>query len=192
MILHPNGVVIQKENLVDFLTIALIGLGLAADAFAVAIVKSMADKRMPTKKYLVISAYFGVFQAGMIILGWFLGLQFLSLAAGVSNWIAFGLFMIIGGKMIYESRTREKEAELDHRTLLMLAIATSIDAFVVGLTLSYLGISIIEAALSVGAITFVVSLIGCFLGKRYGHILGEWAEIAGGLMIIALGVKIIL
>ncbi|VVC02525.1 manganese efflux pump MntP [Candidatus Bilamarchaeum dharawalense] len=177
----------------DVFTISLIALGLSADAFAVAVARSLADKKMKFSTSLTIAAYFGIFQGIMPIIGWYLGLTVLVFVSGIDHWIAFLLLLFVGGKMIYESRLLEKKVDrLDQKTLLMLSVATSIDALAIGLSFSLLKVMIIEAAAIIGLITFFVSLAGCYLGKKFGHLLENKVEILGGLILIGIGLKILL
>lgn len=178
----------------DLLLVILIGIGLSADAFAVAVARSFASRALSMKGSLVISASFGFFQALMPVVGWLAGMQLLPLISGIDHWVAFGLLVFIGAKMIYESRMireEEKNPELDGYVLLLLSLATSMDALAVGLSLSFLKTPILEPALIIGVTTFAISLAGCILGRRFGHLLEEKVEIAGGLVLIAIGLKIL-
>jgi putative Mn2+ efflux pump MntP len=175
---------------VDLLIIALIAVGLSADAFAVAVARSLADKKFNLQKSVLIAGYFGFFQAVMPVIGWFLGIQLLAFASGIDHWIAFLLLLFVGGKMIYESRL-EASGELDQKTLLVLSVATSIDALAIGLTFSFLGIMVIEAAIVIGMITFIISLAGCLIGRRFGRILNGKMGVLGGIVLIIIGIKIL-
>jgi putative Mn2+ efflux pump MntP len=178
--------------MMDLLVMVLMGLGLSADAFAVAVVRSASHRKDNT---LLLAASFGFFEGLMPLIGWAIGVQFALLIAGIGRWVAFGLSAFIGGRMIYESRKLKKDeerAELDAKVLLMLSIAASIDSFAVGLSLSFLQVPIIEPALVIGATSFLVSLSGGALGRRFGHLFEDKAELAGGLILIAVGLKILL
>ncbi len=175
--------------------IILIALGLAMDAFAVSITSGLTMTRQKINQALRIATFFGLFQAIMPVIGWLAGLSLRELISGFDHWIAFGLLIIIGGKMIFEStRTKGRNREnkpLTTPMLFMLAIATSIDALAVGLSLSLLEIWIIMPALIIGAITFMLSFTGVFIGNRLGHFFGRKIEAAGGLILIGIGIKIL-
>ena len=183
------------------LEIFLIGIGLSMDAFAVAICKGLA---MPDKVHkrsaLLIALYFGVFQALMPALGWLLGSQFARYVTRLAPWIAFVLLAWIGGNMIRESLSKKEEdeevepAELRHKELFMLAIATSIDALAVGVSFSMveLAIPIGAAAALIGCTTFAISVGGVFVGHIFGARYKNRAEFVGGAILILIGVKILL
>jgi len=178
----------------DFLVTVLLGASLAADAFAVSVARSLVC-RDSTRNSLIMAGSFGFFQALMPVLGWLVGMQLLSLISGIDHWVAFGLLSFIGVKMIYEAGVIKKEAEhpaLDGQVLLLLSLATSIDALAVGLSLSFMKVEILEPALIIGAVTFAISLAGCFLGRRFGHLFEEKAEIAAGIVLIGIGVKVLI
>jgi len=182
----------MKVFLVDLFITVLIGAGLAADAFAVAVAQSIASRKTSMKNSLVMAGSFGLFQAIMPIVGWLVGMQLITIIAGIDHWLAFGLLAFIGGKMIYESRViRREEAKLDGYLLLLLSLATSMDALAVGLSLSFLEVSILEPAMIIGITTFIISLAGCLLGRRFGHLFEEKVEVAGGLILIGIGLKIL-
>ena len=181
------------------LEIFLVGVGLSMDAFAVAICKGLAMPRVNRKRTLLIGLYFGVFQAVMPLTGWLLGSQFARHVTKMAPWIAFVLLAWIGGSMIRESLSaKEKEeekpepAELRHRELLMLAIATSIDALAVGVSFAFLQVKIVPAISFIGATTFVLSMIGVKVGNVFGSRYRSKAELAGGIILILIGLKIIL
>ena len=173
------------------LEIFLVGVGLSMDAFAVAICKGLAMPRVNRKRTLLIGLYFGVFQAVMPLTGWLLG----------APWIAFVLLAWIGGSMIRESLSAKEEeeekpepAELRHRELLMLAIATSIDALAVGVSFSMveLTVPIYAAAALIGCTTFAISVAGVFVGNLFGARYKNRAEFVGGAILILIGLKILL
>ena len=181
-----------------WIEIILIGIGLSMDAFAVAVCKGLAMKQLNKKQALVIGLYFGLFQGMMPVLGWLFGTGFMKYIEAVDHWIAFGLLAFIGGKMIVEA-IREKPAEaektdqpLKHRELLILAIATSIDALAVGISFAAIGTPIVPAAPVIGLITFSLSILGVFIGNRFGSRYERKAEILGGIILIAIGVKILI
>lgn len=182
------------------LEIFLIGIGLSMDAFAVAICKGLAmPDKVDRKGALLIALYFGVFQAVMPTLGWLLGSQFARYVTRLAPWIAFVLLAWIGGNMIRESLSKEEREEeetgsVSHKELLVLAVATSIDALAVGVTFSMLelAVSIAVAVILIGCTTFVISLAGVYVGNVFGAKYKSKAEFVGGAILILIGVKILL
>ena len=182
------------------LEIFLVGIGLSMDAFAVATCKGLAMPTINRKQTLLIAAYFGVFQALMPLTGWLLGSQFARHVTKMAPWIAFVLLAWIGGNMIRESLSKKEEdeevesAELRHKELFMLAIATSIDALAVGVSFSMveLTIPIGAAAALIGCTTFAISVGGVFVGHIFGARYKNRAEFVGGAILILIGVKILL
>lgn len=182
------------------LEIFLIGIGLSMDAFAVAICKGLAmPDKVDRKGALFIALYFGVFQAVMPALGWLLGSQFARYVTQMAPWIAFVLLAWIGGSMIRESLSKEEKEEAEmgavsHKELLVLAVATSIDALAVGVTFSMLelAVSIGAAVALIGCTTFVISLGGVYVGNVFGARYKSKAEFVGGAILILIGVKILL
>ena len=182
------------------LEIFLVGIGLSMDAFAVAICKGLAMPTINRKQTLLIAAYFGVFQALMPLTGWLLGSQFARHVTKMAPWIAFVLLAWIGGNMIRESLSKKEEdeevepAELRHKELFMLAIATSIDALAAGVSFSMveLAIPIGAAAALIGCTTFAISVGGVFVGHIFGAKYKNRAEFVGGAILILIGVKILL
>lgn len=182
------------------LEIFLIGIGLSMDAFAVAICKGLAmPDKVDRKGALLIALYFGVFQAVMPTLGWLLGSQFARYVTRLAPWIAFILLAWIGGNMIRESLSKEEREEeetgsVSHKELLVLAVATSIDALAVGVTFSMLelAVSIGAAVALIGCTTFVISLAGVYVGNAFGAKYKSKAEFVGGAILILIGVKILL
>ncbi len=176
-------------------TILLIALGLAMDAFAVSVASGFAAARFRITHALRMALSFGIFQAIMPLLGWSAGLKLRALISGVDHWVAFGLLAAVGGKMIYESfRIGEEEkasGPISFCRLMVLSVATSIDALAVGLTLSFLKVAIALPAAIIGVITFCLSLVGVYLGKRIGHLFENKIELVGGLILIAIGIKIL-
>lgn len=164
------------------------------DAFAVSISSGIAIRRPTARNALTIGGFFGSFQAFMPLIGWLGGRLFAELVHGVDHWIAFGLLALIGVKMIYESRRANEELVnvLKNEVLLTLAFATSIDALAVGVSFAFLSVPIVAAAVVIGTVTFVFSLIGVFAGEKFGRSLGNKAEIVGGLALIGIGLKILL
>lgn len=166
------------------------------DAFAVSVTSGIAIKKMHIGHALVIGLFFGVFQALMPFLGWLAGFTFADWVKNVDHWIACSILCFLGFKMIYESKKlKEKEQvsnPMEIPVLFMLAIATSIDALAVGVTLSFLKLSIITPITVIGAVTFLLSFCGTFIGNSFGHFLENKIEIAGGLMLIGIGLKILI
>lgn len=172
-----------------------IGIGLAMDAFAVAICKGLSMKKMSWKKAGIIAIYFGVFQMLMPILGYLLAAGFHDWIESLDHWIAFILLAFIGGKMIKESFGEEENLNdnIDFKSMIVLAIATSIDALAVGITYAFLNTTnIIGSFASIGIITFCVSLIGVKIGNKFGNKYGDKAELVGGIILIFIGAKILL
>ena len=177
-------------NIIDIL---FIGLGLSMDAFAVSVCKGLAMKKMNIKKALVCSLYFGVFQALMPLIGYFLGSGFKNVVSSVDHWIAFVLLGIIGINMIKEAKSCEAVNDaMDVKTMLTLAVATSIDALAIGVTFAFLKVSIIPAITIIGVTTFVCCFVGVKLGSIFGEKLKTKAEIAGGVVLILMGTKILI
>jgi putative Mn2+ efflux pump MntP len=179
----------------DMITIILIALGLAMDAFTVSITSGFALRSLKIRHAFRIAVFFGLFQAVMPGIGWLTGNNLRGFISGVDHWIAFGLLSIIGCKMIFEStqmRSNGKEIDpLNIYVLLILSVATSVDALAVGLSLSFLNISIVTPAIIIGMITFLLSFLGVILGNRFGHIFENKIEIVGGLILIGIGAKIL-
>jgi manganese efflux pump family protein len=164
------------------------------DAFSVSISSGMSFPNLKKRGALRMAASFGGFQMAMPALGWLGGLTFQKLIAHYDHWIAFILLAAIGGKMIYEATRSTEEKTLDPTrltVLLVLSIATSIDALAVGLSFSCLCISITTPILVIGAVTFALSLAGVFLGRTFGHFFHKRIEIVGGLILIGIGIKIL-
>lgn len=181
-----------------FVELFLIAIGLSMDALAVALCKGLSMRRLNYRHGLVIAAFFGGFQAAMPLLGWFLGKQFESYITSIDHWIAFVLLGFVGGKMLVEAFHKDEaegcgcDDELDLKELLMLAIATSIDALAVGISFAFLQVSILPSVILIGCTTFVLSFIGVLLGNRFGLKFKRNAEIAGGVVLILMGFKILL
>jgi len=180
----------------DIITVIAIAFGLAMDAFAVSITSGITIKRLKINHALRIALFFGLFQAIMPLVGWLAGLSLRGFIAEIDHWIAFGLLSFIGCKMIYESiavQSNEKQINpLNIYVLLMLSVATSIDALAVGVSFAFLKISIVTPVVVIGTITFILSFLGVFVGNRIGHFFENKIEIAGGLILIGIGVKILL
>jgi len=178
------------------ITLLLIALGLAMDAFAVSVASGVAIHRLRVRHALLLASFFGGFQAAMPVLGWFLGRRARGFVGGVDHWLAFGLLLFVGGKMLYEARFLDGERPprdpLNLSALLLLAVATSLDAFAVGLSLSMLGVPIAHPALVIGVVAFVMSFAGVYIGDAVGHFFERRLEVAGGAILIGIGVKILL
>ncbi len=180
--------------------LVLLSVGLAMDAFAVAICKGLAMNRVNVKQCLVIALFFGGFQAGMPVLGWLLGSTFANKIKMVDHWIAFLLLGYIGIKMISdgikewkeETKVEEMDPPLDLKELLILAVATSIDALAVGITFSFLEVAIATAAAVIGIITFVISAGGVYVGNIFGERYKTKAQITGGVILVILGLRILI
>lgn len=185
----------------SIVTILLIAFGLSMDAFAVSVTNGIMLKKVNTRDALKISGTFGIFQAGMPLIGWLVGINFEKYITAVDHWIAFILLGIIGGKMIYET-TRSKDINqcpdeaykkvLDNKTILLLAIATSIDALAVGVSFAFLKVAIAKAVIIIGMTTFALCFVGVFIGNKCGEYLKKYAELLGGIILIAIGLKIFL
>jgi putative Mn2+ efflux pump MntP len=178
-------------------TLFLIALGVAADAFAVSLGKGLQMRRLRGGDAVAIATTFGVFQALMPLLGWFLGSRFRDSITSVDHWVAFGLLVAIGGKMIWEALHHDapeegEEQRIGIRELLVLGVATSIDALAVGITMAFLDVAIGAAVVLIGATTFVLSLVGVYLGHRAGVRFRGPAEVVGGLILIAIGFRVLL
>lgn len=165
------------------------------DSFSVAIANGLATKTFQATKALKIAVFFGFFQGIMPIIGWFAGVHVIDLIAEYDHWVAFFLLALIGSRMIYESIKKKSDtfvASLSIKVLIVLSVATSIDALAVGLSLSILQVSIITPAIVTGVVTFSLSFFGVYLGGRFGRVLKSRVESLGGIILVAIGLKIIL
>lgn len=180
----------------SFLDIFLIGVALSMDAFAVSVCKGLSVKKAGVKHVLTVGVYFGGFQALMPLLGFLLGYKFESFITNIDHWIAFVLLAIIGGNMIREALGKDEDDkendDFSFKAMLPLAVATSIDALAVGISFAFLGVDIVTAALLIGATTFVLSGVGIFVGNIFGSKYKSKAELAGGIVLILIGAKILL
>lgn len=180
----------------SILELILIGIGLAMDAFAVSICKGLAMRKFDYKMAGTLALSFGGFQALMPFLGWLLGSQFAHAIEAYDHWIAFALLMIIGFQMLKEGLSTKEDDEISNVTsfkeLMMLSIATSIDALAVGVTFSFLKVSIGFAIAVIGIITFIISFAGVKIGNVFGTKYKQRAEIFGALVLMAIGTKILL
>ncbi len=190
-----------------------IGIGLSMDAFAVSLCLGLTMSKVTVRKALTVGLYFGLFQAIMPLIGYLLGTQFADKIITYDHWIAFVLLVIIGGKMVIESFKKEgctdrvcpasekcpdrecpakQEASLKPVDMLPLALATSIDALAVGISFAFLKINIFSAILSIGAITLTFSMIGVKAGNIFGVKFKSKAELAGGIILVSMGLKILI
>ncbi|MBB6698368.1 manganese efflux pump MntP family protein [Clostridium algidicarnis] len=185
----------------SLLTIIITAFALSMDAFAVSITNGILIYDVKAKDALKTGAYFGLFQGVMPLIGWLLGIKFQDYITKIDHWIAFILLGFIGIKMIYESfqnkpiaceNSENPRACLNSRTMIMLSIATSIDALAVGVSFAFLKVPIVSSVIIIGIITFAVCFIGVFIGKNCGVLLKKNAEILGGVILILMGIKIFL
>ncbi len=181
----------------DIFTILIISFGLAMDAFAVSITNGFVLKKIGFKEIFSISLTFGIFQGIMPIVGWIVGLSFKEYIQSYDHWIALALLSFIGIKMIYESKQIDKIESQDAYCstlsgLIVMAIATSIDALAVGVSFSCLNVSIYTPAIIIGIITFILCFLGVFIGKKLGHLFENKLELIGGIILIIIGIKIVI
>ena len=174
------------------LELFLIAVGLSMDAFAVSVCKGLSERQLKAKHYLIIGVWFGGFQAIMPTIGYLLGSTFEQYITAVDHWIAFVLLCLIGGNMVREALSKDEEkldASFSFKTMFLLAIATSIDALAAGITYGLIYEQLILATIVIATIAFLFSYIGSTFGKTLGHMIGNKANIFGGVMIILLGVN---
>ncbi len=185
----------------DIFTLLAISVALSMDAFSISICKGLATKKFSFKTALSCGLWFGGFQALMPVIGYFLGIQFEHLIKTFDHWIAFGLLLIIGVNMIREAMSEEEEEQTTEecscsctgfKTMLMMAIATSIDALAVGVSFAVLSVDIWKSVAVIGVTTFLFSFVGVKIGNIFGSRYSKVAEITGGVILILLGVKILL
>ncbi|MBP1928887.1 putative Mn2+ efflux pump MntP [Methanolinea mesophila] len=182
----------------DILTIVIIGIGLAMDCFAVALARGAKPGIDKVRLALMFALIFGLFQAGMTILGWAAGSLFIGIIAPYDHWIAFIILSVIGVKMVYEGLKEEHATESDAASfpgitsVLLLAVATSIDALAIGLGFAFLDIQIAIPSLIIGLISAIFAIAGVMMGTRLEKILGNKMEILGGIILIGIGIKIVL
>ena len=181
------------------LEIIMIGIGLSMDAFAASICKGLNMRRLSAKNMVIIGLFFGGFQAGMPLLGWALGKNFESYITSIDHWIAFALLGFIGGKMLWDVINGDDECgccgceeELDIKEIFTLAVATSIDALAVGISFAFLKVNIGAAVSAIGITTFTLSAIGVAIGNKFGTKYEKKATLAGGIILICIGTKILL
>ena len=172
----------------------LVAVGLSMDAFAVSVCKGLSVPKVQLKHSLICGFYFGLFQALMPLVGWLLGVQFQSMITSIDHWIAFVLLAVIGVNMIRESRDQEEDVDCSFtpRAMLPLAVATSIDSLAVGVTFAFLKVLILPAVTFIGVTTLLLSAIGVRVGAVFGARFRSGAELAGGVILVLMGLKILL
>ncbi|MGE0868419.1 MAG: manganese efflux pump MntP family protein [Kofleriaceae bacterium] len=180
----------------SFGSIVVLAIGLAMDATAVAAARGLATRRILVKHVVLVALLFGGFQALMPLVGWAIGSQFGAFVRAWDHWIAFGLLAAIGGKTLWDARTADEDEPGDRdpyalKVMLVLAVATSIDAFAVGVTFPMLDAPLVLSLVTIGITTAILSILGLLIGQRFGHSLGRRLDVFGGLVLIGLGVKIL-
>ena len=163
------------------------------DAFAVSVCKGMSFYNYKYKKAFIVGLYFGIFQALMPVLGYLIGYKFLNLIVNIDHWIAFILLLVVGIRMIKNAILNDNRSDdsIKVKTMFCLAIATSIDALVIGLTMSFLNVNIFLSIVLIGIITFAFSFIGVLLGNKVGETFGKKFQILGGFILVVIGTKIL-
>lgn len=185
----------EREDIMGFLELFILAVGLSMDAFAVSVCKGLAMKKCSLKSAMLCGVWFGGFQALMPLIGYLLGYRFRSYITAIDHWIAFVLLLVIGANMLKEAFGKEEEAnaDMDVKTMFLMAVATSIDALAVGITFAFLpDTNILAAVLFIGCVTFLLSTAGAKIGHAFGAKYRSGAECAGGVILILLGVKILL
>ena len=177
-------------------SILIIAIGLSADCFAVALSAGFSLGKIKKIQVLRMALSFGVFQAIMPVIGWLVGRTVIDYVAPFDHWVAFGLLAFIGGRMLWEFFEKKEKAETVDVTrgvrLLVLSVATSIDSLAVGLSLAFLEVNIGMAVAIIGTVAFIVTAVGVIIGRKVGQLMGRWAELAGGLILIGIGIRIVL
>lgn len=180
-------------NIIELL---LLSVGLSADAFSASVCEGIRMKKINRTGAFMTALFFGIFQAGMPLVGYFLGNRFSEVTTAYDHWIAFILLGIIGGKMVWEAfhpeKNNEKSYSFSLREILVLSVATSIDALAVGIVFSAQKTNILLSVSAIGIVTFCLSLVGVVMGNRFGGKYGKKAEIAGGTVLVFIGVKLLL
>lgn len=177
--------------------IFLIAISLALDAFAVSVSTGICTPGFGWRQGAKMGLWFGGFQFAMPVIGWFLGSSVARYIEAFDHWLAFGLLAFIGGRMVWESFRGESEEEcgatdLSAKRLCVLAVATSIDALAVGVSMAFMKVDIVLSAAVIGAVAFLMSLAGGLLGKKLGSLFEKWAQVVGGLVLIGIGIKILI
>ncbi|MGD9926045.1 MAG: manganese efflux pump MntP family protein, partial [Sphaerochaeta sp.] len=186
-----------EDPLLGIIELLMLSVGLAMDAFAVSLCKGLRMRRINWPQGILIAFSFGFFQAGMPLIGWSLGHQFERFITPVDHWIAFILLSLVGAKMLYDSITEDPTCpvetvdHIDLKELLLLSVATSIDALAVGITLAFLNTDIILSTSLIGIVTFFLSLLAVIIGNHFGNRLQSKAGILGGIVLILIGGKIL-
>ena len=178
-----------------FAELLVLAVGLSMDAFAVSVCKGLAMEKAPLKKAAIAGVWFGSFQALMPLLGYLLGNRFEKYITHIDHWITFGLLALIGANMVKEAFSKEEEkasSTMYFKEMFLLAVATSIDALAVGITFAFLRVDLLPAVCLIGATTFVLSALGVKVGNLFGSRYKSRAELAGGILLILMGVKILL
>lgn len=184
----------EEEHNMGLWELFLVAVGLSMDAFAVSVCKGLSVPKVQLKHSLICGVYFGVFQGLMPLLGWLLGVQFQNMITSIDHWIAFVLLAVIGVNMIRESREEGENVDCSFtpRAMLPMAVATSIDALAVGVTFAFLKVLILPAVIFIGVTTFLLSAIGVRVGAVFGARFRSGAELAGGVILVLMGLKILL
>jgi len=180
----------------DIPSLLLIALGLSPDCFAVALSGSSTARTSSPVPMLRLALAFGLFQAGMPVLGWLAGRTVVDFIASYDHWVAFALLAFIGGRMVWESfhdETQRKRTDITRGAMLLgLAVATSIDALAMGLVFAFAKVNLLLACSVIGIVAFAMTILGYTLGKKMGSYLGKYAELAGGTILVAIGLRILL
>lgn len=178
----------------SILDLFILAVGLSMDAFAVSVCKGLSLGKIKPKHMCIAGAWFGGFQALMPLIGYFLGSFFAEMIEKYDHWVAFVLLAIIGGNMIKESFDKDEKVDssMDVKSMLLLAIATSIDALAVGVTFAFLQVQIVSAVSFIGVITFIFSAVGVKIGSLFGTKYKSKAELFGGIVLVLIGIKILL
>ncbi|MBN1628002.1 MAG: manganese efflux pump [Deltaproteobacteria bacterium] len=178
------------------IAVFLIALALAMDAFAVSVASGIAIKKLRIGHAFTIALWFGIFQSIMPLIGWIGGVSLRDLLSSIDHWVIFGLLLFIGLKMIWEAFQIEPIEKglnpLDVRVLFTLSLATSVDALATGVSFALLGIPVVMPVLIIGAVTFILSFAGVWIGDRSGDFFGKKMEIVAGIILIAIGVKVLI
>ncbi len=180
----------------DIISIFFVAIGLSMDAFAVAISNGIVLKEVTFKEMFKIGLFFGIFQGVMPVIGWFCGKTFSNYIVNIDHFVAFGVLAFIGGSMIREALKGEDNEEVKEpnslKVILLMSVATSIDALAVGVSFAMINTNILIPAIMIGVITFIISSIGVFIGKKAGDLFKKKAEIIGGIILILIGLKILI
>jgi len=181
----------------DIASLFLLALALSVDCFAVAVGGSLSMRRLYWRQILRVATVFGLFQAGMLVVGWLSGYTIAGFIEGYDHWVAFGLLVLVGVRIIRESLESDRDGATQTditrgKALVFLSIATSIDSLAVGLGLGFVDGQLLLAALLIGGVTFAITVIGFMVGNRLGLAMGRWAGLVGGVVLIGIGFRILL